>query len=97
VAQRKQDRFRDAPRHRYCPLLVVVRARRRLSTRRQGAGGLLCGQAFTVTVGFSPGGIFDLYARILARHIGQHIPAAQRDLQNMPRRRAAGVSRTHSS
>src|SRR5262249_13448022 len=30
------------------------------------------GKTFTVTVGFSPGGIFDLYARILARHIGQH-------------------------
>ena len=32
------------------------------------------GKTFTVTVGFSPGGIFDLYARILARHIGPHIP-----------------------
>lgn len=28
----------------------------------------------TIIVGFSPGGGFDLYARLLARHIGRHIP-----------------------
>jgi tripartite-type tricarboxylate transporter receptor subunit TctC len=32
------------------------------------------GKTVTISVGFSPGGIFDLYARILSRHIGQHIP-----------------------
>jgi tripartite-type tricarboxylate transporter receptor subunit TctC len=43
------------------------------------------GKTFTVTVGFSPGGIFDLYARILARHIGQHIPGKPNVIvQNMP-------------
>ena len=28
----------------------------------------------TIAVGFSPGGNYDLYARLVARHIGQHIP-----------------------
>jgi tripartite-type tricarboxylate transporter receptor subunit TctC len=43
------------------------------------------GKTFSVTVGFSPGGIFDLYARILARHIGQHIPGKPNVIvQNMP-------------
>jgi tripartite-type tricarboxylate transporter receptor subunit TctC len=43
------------------------------------------GKSFTVTVGFSPGGIFDLYARILARHIGQHIPGKPNVIvQNLP-------------
>jgi len=43
------------------------------------------GKTFTVTVGFSPGGIFDLYARILARHIGQHIPGKPNVIvQNLP-------------
>lgn len=43
------------------------------------------GKTFTVTVGFSSGGIFDLYARILARHIGAHIPGKPNVIvQNMP-------------
>lgn len=43
------------------------------------------GKTFTVTVGFSPGGIFDLYGRILARHIGQHIPGKPTVIvQNLP-------------
>ena len=43
------------------------------------------GKTFTVTVGFSPGGIFDLYARILARHIGTHIPGKPNVIvQNLP-------------
>jgi tripartite-type tricarboxylate transporter receptor subunit TctC len=43
------------------------------------------GKTFTVTVGFSPGGIFDLYARILARHIGRHIPGKPNVIvQNLP-------------
>jgi tripartite-type tricarboxylate transporter receptor subunit TctC len=43
------------------------------------------GKTFNVIVGFSPGGIFDLYARILARHIGQHIPGKPSVIvQNLP-------------
>ncbi len=32
------------------------------------------GKQITVFVGFSPGGGYDLYARILAQHMGKHIP-----------------------
>jgi len=32
------------------------------------------GKTITITVGFSPGGGFDLNARLLARYIGRHIP-----------------------
>src|SRR5262245_66483152 len=32
------------------------------------------GRTVTILVGFSPGGGFDLNARVLARHIGRHIP-----------------------
>jgi tripartite-type tricarboxylate transporter receptor subunit TctC len=28
----------------------------------------------TIAVGFEPGGTYDLYARVIARHLGQHIP-----------------------
>lgn len=32
------------------------------------------GQTLTIYVGYSPGGGYDLYARSLARHLGEHIP-----------------------
>jgi tripartite-type tricarboxylate transporter receptor subunit TctC len=32
------------------------------------------GKKLTIVVGFSPGGVYDLTARVLARHIGNHIP-----------------------
>lgn len=32
------------------------------------------GKAMTIVVGFSPGGGYDVYARLLARHIGRHVP-----------------------
>lgn len=32
------------------------------------------GKTVRITVGFSPGGGFDLWARLIARHIGKHIP-----------------------
>ena len=39
----------------------------------------------TIAVGFSPGGNYDLYARLIARHIGRHIPGSPAVVvQNMP-------------
>jgi tripartite-type tricarboxylate transporter receptor subunit TctC len=39
----------------------------------------------TIAVGFSPGGNYDLYARLLGRHIGRHIPGNPTVIvQNMP-------------
>jgi hypothetical protein len=32
------------------------------------------GKAVTIYVGFGPGGGYDLYARVLARHLGRHLP-----------------------
>ena len=32
------------------------------------------GKTLTIVVGFTPGGGFDINARLLARHIGRHIP-----------------------
>ncbi|MFN3889666.1 MAG: Bug family tripartite tricarboxylate transporter substrate binding protein [Beijerinckiaceae bacterium] len=34
------------------------------------------GKNVTIVVGFSPGGGYDIYARLLSRHIGRHIPGA---------------------
>ena len=39
----------------------------------------------TIAVGFSPGGNYDLYARLVSRHIGRHIPGNPTVIvQNMP-------------
>jgi tripartite-type tricarboxylate transporter receptor subunit TctC len=43
------------------------------------------GKTLTFLVGFSPGGGFDINARVLARHIGRHIPGNPNTVvQNMP-------------
>jgi hypothetical protein len=48
------------------------------------------GRTLTIVVGFSTGGGFDVNARLLARHIGRHIPGNPTIIvQNMPG--AAGI------
>jgi tripartite-type tricarboxylate transporter receptor subunit TctC len=43
------------------------------------------GRVVQVLVGFTPGGGYDLYARVLARHMGKHIPGNPTVVtQNMP-------------
>lgn len=43
------------------------------------------GKVFSVIVGFSTGGAYDLYARVLSGHMGQHLPGAPKLIvQNMP-------------
>jgi tripartite-type tricarboxylate transporter receptor subunit TctC len=43
------------------------------------------GKTFSVNVGFSAGGVFDAYGRILSRHIGKHIPGKPNVIvQNTP-------------
>ena len=43
------------------------------------------GRNIFITVGYSPGGGYDLYARLLAQHWGRHIPGNPTLVpQNMP-------------
>ena len=43
------------------------------------------GKRITITVGYGPGGGYDVFARLLARHIGKYIPGhPQIVVQNMP-------------
>jgi tripartite-type tricarboxylate transporter receptor subunit TctC len=43
------------------------------------------GKVITLTVGFTPGGPYDLYGRLLARHLGDHIPGKPSIIvRNMP-------------
>jgi tripartite-type tricarboxylate transporter receptor subunit TctC len=43
------------------------------------------GKAIRIVVGFSPGGGFDTYSRLIARHLGKHIPGRPAVIvENMP-------------
>ncbi|MFT5539419.1 MAG: tripartite-type tricarboxylate transporter receptor subunit TctC [Alphaproteobacteria bacterium] len=44
------------------------------STHAAHAADVYKGKTIVVTVGFGPGGGYDRYGRLLARHIGRHIP-----------------------
>src|SRR5258708_40115196 len=40
----------------------------------QGIADFYRGRNVTLVIGFSAGGGYDLYARLLARHLGKHVP-----------------------
>src|SRR6188472_3606625 len=43
------------------------------------------GKSIALLIGFGPGGGYDSYARVLARHLGRHIPGQPNIVpQNMP-------------
>ena len=43
------------------------------------------GRTVTFLIGYPPGGAYDLYARLIARHIGRHLPGTPSvNVQNMP-------------
>src|SRR3954469_22100776 len=51
----------------------------------QAAGEFYRDKAIDLIIGYSPGGGYDAYARLLARHLGGHIPGNPRIVpRNMP-------------
>src|SRR6476469_7247704 len=72
---------------KYCAVLACVLG----ADMGAGASAPACAQDFykgktiNILAGFSPGGGFDINARVLARHIGRHIPGSPSVVvQNMP-------------
>jgi len=56
-----------------------------LSGSAVGAQDLYEGKTLRLLVGFPPGGGHDLYARLIARHLGKHLPGNPKIIvQNMP-------------
>jgi tripartite-type tricarboxylate transporter receptor subunit TctC len=54
-------------------------------TAASAQGPSLAGKTVNVIVGFGPGGGYDLWGRVLARHIGKHLPGNPTVVpQNMP-------------
>jgi tripartite-type tricarboxylate transporter receptor subunit TctC len=45
-----------------------------VSARAQDAGDFYRGKVVSLYIGFSPGGGYDVYGRLVARHLGRHIP-----------------------
>ena len=57
--------------------LLAARApgrRRRRAAARRASAEFYKGKTVDLYIGYSVGGAYDLYARLLARHLGKHIP-----------------------
>jgi tripartite-type tricarboxylate transporter receptor subunit TctC len=66
-------------------LFVAMLAACFSSPQQAAAEDFYAGKTLTILVGFSAGGGFDTNARVLARHIGRHIPGAPNVVvDNMP-------------
>src|SRR6204780_1645655 len=60
-----------------CALLVANAAPAAIAFTQasaQSAGDFYKGRTINLYIGYSPGGAYDLYARVIARHMGSHIP-----------------------
>jgi tripartite-type tricarboxylate transporter receptor subunit TctC len=69
-------------RFRSLMLGAVFTALAATSALAQAAGG---GKSLTIVVGFGPGGGYDVWARLVGRHIGQYLPGNPNVIvQNMP-------------
>jgi tripartite-type tricarboxylate transporter receptor subunit TctC len=69
---------------RFC-ILIAVSLAAVATARGQSVEEFYRGKNINLLVGFTPGGGYDLYARLLARHIGRHIPGQPTIVvQNMP-------------
>ncbi len=54
-------------------------------TKAQSLDEFFKAQPFTILVGYPPGAGYDMYARLIARHIGQYLPGTPKVVvQNMP-------------
>src|SRR4051812_34713973 len=68
-------------------ILMIAAAIGLASTSANAAGveDFYKGKTINVVIGYSPGGGYDVYARLLARHMSKHIPGSPTLVpQNMP-------------
>src|SRR5687768_11440365 len=55
------------------------------ASRADSVADFYRGRTITIIVGYSAGGGYDLYARAIARHMGEHIPGEPKIIvSNMP-------------
>jgi tripartite-type tricarboxylate transporter receptor subunit TctC len=66
-------------------VLVAVLLAAATPAAAQSPNDFYRGKTVSLLIGIQPGGAYDAYARLLARHIGRHIPGAPTVVvQNMP-------------
>jgi tripartite-type tricarboxylate transporter receptor subunit TctC len=71
--------------HRWLAIGLLVVLALPHNARAQNVADFYRGKSLTLIVGYSAGGGYDTYARLLARHIGKHIPGQPAVVvQNMP-------------
>jgi tripartite-type tricarboxylate transporter receptor subunit TctC len=78
---------RRAPKTPLRPILFIALALAALSTpaSAESVDQFYAGRSISLVIGFAPGGGYDIYARLLARHMGNHIPGHPKIVpQNMP-------------
>jgi tripartite-type tricarboxylate transporter receptor subunit TctC len=67
------------------PRLLIVAAGLASSCLPSAADDFYRGKSISLLIGYGPGGGYDVYGRLLARHIGRHIPGNPHIIsQNMP-------------
>src|ERR1700726_2596012 len=72
-------------RHRLIRTLAVILAALANPARGDSLENFYKGRSITVLIGYSPGGSYDAAGRVLARHMGRHIPGNPSLVpQNMP-------------
>src|SRR5437764_5059239 len=80
-----KDMSRDRVMKFFASLAVCVFCAVSTGAAAQDVASFYKGKTFRIVVGFSPGGGYDVYARVLARHIGRHLPGNPTVVvQNMP-------------
>src|SRR5215469_16398859 len=68
-----------------CALVLFASLALTPQTRAEPVADFYRGRTVTLIVGYGPGGGYDLFARLMARHLGRHIPGNPSVVvQNMP-------------
>jgi tripartite-type tricarboxylate transporter receptor subunit TctC len=72
-------------RNRLIPMLALILAATAMPAHADSVEDFYKGRTITVLIGYSPGGSYDAAGRVLARHMGGHIPGNPSLVpQNMP-------------
>lgn len=66
-------------------VVAVITLLASLPAKAEAPADFYKGKQLTIIVGYGPGGGYDLYGRLVARHIGRHMPGTPNAIvQNMP-------------
>jgi tripartite-type tricarboxylate transporter receptor subunit TctC len=74
IHQSSSDTRRGARILRLCCAFVTSVFAGALATQPAASADFYLGKTLNVVIGYSAGGGYDLYARVLAKHLGKHIP-----------------------